>query len=123
MKLVKYYFLNDSKFLLLVPIVLFFTAFYIHYEMIMSCQINLFRNTNINVANEILNNERDYFQFNFEGNVMVYFLQILGTIFCLNIGLLFYVQKSVIVYHPRRIKVNHPCRVKVSHLRRRKVNH
>jgi len=93
MNFLKHFFLYKNKLLLVLPLVLFTVAFYIHYEMVMNSQIRLYQHTNIDVASKFLDDERKYYQENLAGSSLLYILQLLGTVLSLNIGLLYFGDK------------------------------
>ncbi|MEZ4782023.1 MAG: hypothetical protein R2816_10840 [Flavobacteriaceae bacterium] len=90
MKILKYYFFNNSIVLLFLPIIVLIVAFTIHYTFIMNYLEDTFKYTNTIVKNEILDEEKTIFKMNLLGNTVIYIAQLIGVILCLNIGLLMF---------------------------------
>lgn len=89
MNIVKAYFNSCSVFVLALPIVLFFLAFYIHYELVMGYYEDVYQYHDKTVKDPIFKGELTVFKLNFIGYSIIYALQIIGITITLNIGLLF----------------------------------
>lgn len=83
-------FWTKTDWTLLLPFIIFATAFAIHYYMVINFYENLYQYHSQEIRDEIINTEKQVFNVNLIGNSLLLIFVIIGTILSLNIGFLFF---------------------------------
>lgn len=83
-------FWTKADWTLLLPFVMFVTAFVIHYYMVINFYENLYQYHSQEIRNEIINAEKQVYNVNLVGNSLLFLFVVIGTILSLNIGFLFF---------------------------------
>lgn len=83
-------FWTKADWTILLPFIIFATAFAIHYYMIVNFYESLYQHHSEEVRNNVINSEKQVFNASLIGNTLLFLLVIIGTILSLNIGFLFF---------------------------------